>query len=114
MDINLDKIVGMIQKKRGARGIRETAQEIGISSATLSRIENGNLPDITTFVKLCKWLDVPADEMLGFSHAAEDNSTANQKFTVHFKADKNLSPKAATALAELIIATQTSFGNAKC
>lgn len=37
-------------------GMRVCADEIGISPATLSRIERGKLPDILTFAKLCKWL----------------------------------------------------------
>lgn len=32
--------------------------EIGISKATLSRIERGSLPDIETFIKICNWLQV--------------------------------------------------------
>ena len=51
----------MIKSKRGNRGLRDTAKEIGTSSPTLSRIENGNLPDIDTYLKICTWLDVPSD-----------------------------------------------------
>lgn len=111
MEVNPENISSMIQKKRGGRGIREVAQEIGISSATLSRIVNGKLPDINTFAKLCQWLDVPADEMLG---VPSKNVSEHQKFSVHFKADKNLSSKAANALAQLILAAQSTFGNEKC
>ena len=43
-------------------GVREFAREIGISAATLSRIERGKLPDIETFGKLCSVLKLdPAD-----------------------------------------------------
>ena len=31
-------------------------KEIGISKATLSRIENGSMPDLLTFFKIVKWL----------------------------------------------------------
>ena len=33
------------------------AKEIGISKATLSRLEKGNMPDVKTLAKLCKWLN---------------------------------------------------------
>jgi transcriptional regulator with XRE-family HTH domain len=33
---------------------------IGISKPTLSRIENGSMPDIITFFKIIKWLDSDA------------------------------------------------------
>jgi len=40
--------------RRGDRGIRAVAEEIGISPATLSRVERGKLPDLDTFGKMCK------------------------------------------------------------
>ncbi|HDZ62547.1 MAG TPA: XRE family transcriptional regulator [Nitrospirae bacterium] len=36
--------------------IRETAKEIGISAATLSRIENGENVDGKTIMRLLTWL----------------------------------------------------------
>jgi transcriptional regulator with XRE-family HTH domain len=32
------------------------AKEIGISKPTLSRVENGSMPDLLTFFKIVKWL----------------------------------------------------------
>lgn len=60
---NLGKLLRL---KRGNRGLRETAKEIGVSSATLSRIERGKLPNILHFVKLCKWLNADPGPILGF------------------------------------------------
>lgn len=39
-------------------GLREAAIEIGISYATLSRIENKKVPDLMTYAKVCEWLKV--------------------------------------------------------
>ena len=36
--------------------LRETGAQIGVSAATLSRIERGEKPDIDTFMRICKWL----------------------------------------------------------
>ena len=36
--------------------IRKAATVICISSSTLCRIENGQIPDLLTYAKLCKWL----------------------------------------------------------
>lgn len=36
--------------------MRTAAKEIGISAATLSRIERGGMPDVLTFGLICKWL----------------------------------------------------------
>jgi len=38
--------------------IEETAKKIGISKATLSRLENSKMPDLLTYCKVCKWLGV--------------------------------------------------------
>lgn len=60
--LNTELLSSAIKTKRGKKGLRETAIEIGsISSATLSRVELGNLPDVETFIKICKWLGVSTD-----------------------------------------------------
>jgi transcriptional regulator with XRE-family HTH domain len=96
---NIDtlKLSEMIRSKRGNRGLREVGKEIGVSSSTLSRIEQGNLPDIATYVTLCKWLEVPTDF---FTENAE-NST-EQKIVAHLRADKALSKQTAEALIKMI------------
>ncbi len=63
--LNVDLFASAIKTKRGTKGLRETATEIGdVSSATLSRIEQGNLPDVETFIKICKWLNVSTDTFI--------------------------------------------------
>lgn len=40
-------------------GLDDCAKRIGISKPTLSRVENGNvIPDLLTFFKIIRWLDV--------------------------------------------------------
>jgi len=47
--LNSELLASMLKSKRGKKGLRDTATEIGeISSATLSRVEQGNLPDVET------------------------------------------------------------------
>lgn len=41
------------------------AKEIGISKATLSRIERGHLPDILTFAQVCEWLNKKPNRYFG-------------------------------------------------
>lgn len=50
------------QKRR--IGLREFGEQIGISAATLSRIERGNVPDVETFFKICKWLKSPMSRFI--------------------------------------------------
>src|SRR5207253_9358400 len=58
-------LAALIKTKRGNRGLREIAQEIGdVSPSTLSRIENGKLPDMDTFLRICDWLHVSSEEFI--------------------------------------------------
>jgi hypothetical protein len=41
-------------------------KEIGISKATLSRVENGSMPDLLTFFKIVKWLGTDIKEYIKF------------------------------------------------
>lgn len=41
-------------------GVREVAKNIGISAATLNRIENGETCDAVTLIKIHAWLHAPA------------------------------------------------------
>ena len=63
--MNILKLSKLLIEKRGDRGVREFAREIGISAATLSRIERGKLPDIETFGKLCSVLKLDPADILG-------------------------------------------------
>lgn len=48
--------------KMGNVSLRKTAKEIGISPATLCRITNGKEPDISTYYKICAWLNHPMEK----------------------------------------------------
>lgn len=59
--------------------LREAAKEIGISASTISRIANGDQPDIETFAALIRWLDVNPGQFFGSSTSeapGEDKWTA--------------------------------------
>jgi transcriptional regulator with XRE-family HTH domain len=103
MTLPIQDLGRLIAKKRGSRGIRSAAAEAGVSSATLSRVENGNVPDLATFAKICRWLEVDPAIFLG----VETNETpAQQPAIVHFRKKKTFSPETASSLAELILAAQ--------
>lgn len=108
--INLKNIGLKIKEKRGVAGLRDTAKEIGISLATLSRIENGKVPDLETFSKLCKWLDLDPADMMGIQPKKDSQS---QQVSVHFKKDDAVAVDTAQALATMILAAQRAFQNRK-
>ena len=104
------KFSAIIRKQRGERGLREVAQEIGeVNASTLSRIEHGNLPDLDTFLRICRWLGVSPDEFT----TVLDSSTSDQPntpptldsadmITAHLRADRTLDPKTVEALSTMI------------
>lgn len=92
-------------ERRGDRGIREVAAEIGVSAATLSRVERGYLPDLETFRRICEWLDLDPGEVLRVKPATAGTPVA----AIHFRKDQLLSPKTAQALANMILAAQRAL-----
>jgi len=104
--MTLLRLGALLRERRGGRGIREVAQEIGVSPATLTRIEGGRLPDLLTFRKICDWLRINPGEILGISttqsreNPVEDSAS---EAAVHLRADQALPPDAASDLAQLIV-----------
>lgn len=92
-------------ERRAQRGIREVANEIGVSPATLSRVERGKMPDLETFGKICKWLRVDPASVLGIAPVKSDSSG----LSVHFRKDQSISPDTAKALAQMILAAQRAL-----
>ena len=110
---NLSSLGTMVRKKRGEAKLRDIAEIVGISAATLMRVENGRIPDVATFGKLCAWLDVNPGDFLGYKEENFKNTAANNTLSIsaHFKADKTPKSETVNALAKMIllaIKSQTS------
>lgn len=103
--VTLETLGPVLKDRRGGRGLREVALEIGTSAATLSRIESGKQPDLETFAKLCKWLGVDGGEVLGCS----DSKQPAQVRSAHIRAEKTLKPDTARHLGELILAIHKRY-----
>ena len=60
MKFDTDKFSKAIRAKRTIFNdltMKHVAKKTKVSPATLSRLENGKLPDVETYAKVCKWLD---------------------------------------------------------
>lgn len=99
---SLKSLGQLVAEKRGKVGIRATAREIGLSPATLSRVENGQMPDLANFTKICQWLEVDPARVLGFAPETLGRPVA----AVHFRSQATVSLPTAGALQELIIKAQ--------
>lgn len=100
--VKVDKLAERILQKRAGKGIRATAVDVGVSPATLSRVENGKIPDLETFGKICGWLGDDPAIYLGLQNKA----IASPKFRVHFKKGATMEKDSAVALGEMILLAQ--------
>src|SRR5436190_22657889 len=104
-NLTLEMLGRLAAEKRGDVGVRAAAKDIGISPATLSRVERGYLPDLETFGKICKWLGVDPGQVLGVTA----NPLSTPRVAVHFKKQATLSPSTAQALAQMVLAAHRAW-----
>ena len=103
--VTLQNLGTIVREKRGSRGLREVAAKVGTSAPTLSRIESGKMPDLQTFGKLCRWLGVDPGSLLDISPRPSDTDVPSMA-AAHLKADREVAPDTARALANAIIRAQ--------
>ncbi|PBC69688.1 transcriptional regulator with XRE-family HTH domain [Streptomyces sp. TLI_235] len=72
--VNVDALYAALDAERDARTLswRQLAGEVGISPSTLTRLRNGNRPDVDAFAALVRWLGSPAEVFM----VEEDGRTA--------------------------------------
>jgi transcriptional regulator with XRE-family HTH domain len=104
MTLPIEELGQLIARKRGQRGIRAAAAEAEVSPATLSRVENGHLPDLATFAKICRWLEVDPARFLGIPTPVA--GSAQKRAVVQFRKKRTVSPETAKSLGALILAAQ--------
>lgn len=105
--VNPKNLSKFIVQKRGSMGLRAAAKEIGIGSATLSRLERGNTADLKTLEKVFNWLELDISEYFGGS----SNEQPHQEIQVAFKSKNAISAETAKAMTNLIIAAHSSFAH---
>jgi transcriptional regulator with XRE-family HTH domain len=110
-EIDIRELAARLKARRGKRGLRVVAAEIGdVSAATLSRVEQGKVPDLDTFIRLCKWLGLSADQLVkndkpkSKQKAGQPTSAMSTKnlLAAHLRADRTLKPNTAEALVRMI------------
>ena len=106
--LDMDLFTAYLKSRRGAMGLREAVLDIGdISPATLSRIENGRIPDMDVFLRLCDWIGLPAETFLKREADISDAPKTIEVIEAHLRADRNLDSDAAEAIAKMVKAAYT-------
>lgn len=105
----LESLGKIVREQRAEGKLRETAREIGISPATLMRVEAGRIPDLETFGKLCSWLDIDPKEFkgIGRDEQAQEKNQPNYdaemvELSAHFRAEKTPEAETVKALARMV------------
>jgi transcriptional regulator with XRE-family HTH domain len=106
--VTLENLGLRVKEKRGEQGIRAAAKEIGISHATLSRVERGFMPDLENYRRICRWLGVNVEEIVGRAVVPE-----HSKARVHFRKKATVSAETAKNLANMILIAQEAMASAR-
>jgi transcriptional regulator with XRE-family HTH domain len=129
--LNIVELGEYVKRKRQDEklSLREVATKINVSASTLSRIENGiGVPDSATLARLASWLGIPIERLMRGTLLSEVGETMAEEAFVepviyyptestpniveaHLRADRNISPDMAKALAELFRVAYTQFSN---
>ena len=83
----------LAKRNENGLGIRAAAKEIGISHATLARVEKGFLPDLENYEKIRMWL--------GIQQNLPTSTHVTAGAQVHFRRENTATPETAAALARM-------------
>ncbi|USI92838.1 hypothetical protein [Rhodococcus pyridinivorans] len=117
--VDLGRLVGALEARISAEGLswRKAAAQIDVSPALLSRLRNGLSPDLSSYAKIVRWLDMSADDFLTepAQSVREDGAPVELESEVSalLRARKDLSELDKKLLEELIRAALTHVREAK-
>jgi transcriptional regulator with XRE-family HTH domain len=107
----LESLGVLVRERRKSRKLREVASEIGISAATLLRVEGGKIPDVATFGKICNWLQIDPGSFLGFEEQKKTSAVPKDHLThvsAHMRTDATAHQTTLQALAQMILLARNS------
>jgi hypothetical protein len=72
------------------------------------RVENGRIPDLTTFGKICRWMEVDPASFLDYrrpnpSASAADDVVQPVQISAHLRVDQTPKPETIQALSKMIL-----------
>lgn len=113
--IDFARLSKLVKSKRGDRGLRDIAEEIGdISPSTLSRIEGERVDDVatSTLLRICDWLDVAPSEIIKDAGEGPAPEIDLPSFVdLELRAKKDLDPTMAKMLSEMFKAAYREAQN---
>jgi transcriptional regulator with XRE-family HTH domain len=104
--LDVDALYVTLDSERRQRGLswRQVAQEARVGPSTLSRMAQGNRPDVDSFAALVHWLGLPAEQFMRHSEDEPERHATGpaQAVASLLRADKNLDPESAAAIDDIL------------
>ncbi len=101
--ITVDQLGVELRRRRKEENLtlRDVESDIGVSAATLSRMERGQIPRrLSVIRKLGEWLEVKVEAVGEAGAEIETDEDLIRSIEVHLRAKKDLPEKVAKAIAE--------------
>lgn len=100
--LDVSELGRLVRERREDNGlsVRQVAEGAGVSFMTIGRVEDGNQPDLVTFMKLCAWLGRPPSSF--FRPVAERPVDHLNVALEHLATDPRLDKPAADRLVSLV------------
>lgn len=118
--VDLERLVGVLDSRINAEGLswRKAAAQIDVSPALLSRLRNGHQPDLSSYAKIVRWLNMSADDFLhepaqSVRDGQEEPQELETEVSALLRARKDLSERDKKLLEELIRAALTHVRGSK-
>jgi transcriptional regulator with XRE-family HTH domain len=90
----------LAQRRRSlGMSLREAAESSGVPVATLSRIEQGRMPDLGTFTRVVEWIGERPERFFAPTERVENTADT---IAEHLRADPTLSDDAANKIASIV------------
>ncbi len=105
--VDVRELGELLHARRTASGLtlRQLQAELEnlLTASALSRIENGAVPEARNVQPIARWLGIPMSQIAwpGQMTSAQIAQSTPDAVEVHLRADKNLKPEAADALARM-------------
>ena len=103
--LDTDALYAALNAQRAARELswRQLAKEVGVSPSTMTRLANGQRPDVDAFATLVRWLGQPADTFLvGDDQAPREEPDLVAQLAPLLRARRDLKEEDAKYLEDLI------------
>jgi transcriptional regulator with XRE-family HTH domain len=81
---------------------KEVSEDAQVSQSTLSRLKSGTRPDIESFVRLCRWASVDANQFVQSPDSLALEQSAPSAIGALLRADPSLDSTSAAAIEAIL------------